>query len=257
MRFLQQTFKAVVAVLAMTGAVPAFSQAAPPASGCAAVEHLRAPFTVCAFSPAKNDIRLFWRNDKGDSFGGFDQLADSIAAKGGRLTFAMNAGMYQPDLSPVGLFVEKGQELRPPNRRGGQGNFNLRPNGVFWIRPPAAGVTETGKFVSQNTKVDYATQSGPMLVIGGKVHPKIHADGTSEKIRNGVGACEDGLVRFAISEDPVTFHTFATLFRDRLKCPDALYLDGSVSALYSPALKRNDGWKSIGPIVGVVEGLKP
>jgi uncharacterized protein YigE (DUF2233 family) len=252
---MQQVIKSVVAIFAIVAAGPALAQAKP-STACAPVEHNGAPFTVCTFNPASADIRLFWRDAKGDSYGGFDRVADDISAQGGALAFAMNAGMFQPDLSPVGLYIEKGQELRPVNRRGGQGNFNMRPNGVFWVRQGGAGVTETGRFMAQNPKPDYATQSGPMLVVGGKVHPKIHADGTSEKTRNGVGVCEDGMVRFAISEEAVTFFTFASLFRERLKCADALYLDGSVSALYAPALKRNDGWKSIGPIVGVVEGGK-
>ncbi len=237
----------------MAVAGPAFAQV--PAQGCSPLARGGANYVVCAFNPARSDIRLFWRGEQGDSFGGFDNLATEVEGRGGRLVFAMNAGMFQPDLSPVGLFIERGQELRPVNRRGGKGNFNLQPNGVFWVRQGVAGVTDTQKYLSLNPRPDYATQSGPMLVIGGRIHPKIHADGTSEKTRNGVGLCEDGMVRFVIADDPVTFHTFASLFLE-LKCPDALFLDGSVSALYSPALKRNDGWKSIGPIVGVVEGLK-
>ena len=58
-----------------------------------------------------------------------------------------------------------------------------------------------------------------MLIIGGRGSIRtIHADGTSEKTRNGVGLCEDGMVRFVIADDPVTFHTFASLFLE-LKCP--------------------------------------
>ncbi len=251
MRFLQQTFKCLVALFATAVA----GQAAAQGVGCRPAVRDGVNFVICVFNPARSDIRLFWRDDRGDSYGVFDRLADSVSGQGGRLLFAMNAGMFQPDLTPVGLYIEKGQELHPLNRRGGQGNFNLRPNGIFWVRQGVAGVTETQKFIAQNLRPDYATQSGPMLTIGGRIHPKIHADGTSAKIRNGVGVCEDGLVRFAISDDPVTFFAFASLFLE-MKCPDALYLDGSISALYAPALKRNDGWKSIGPIVGVVEGLK-
>ena len=92
-----------------------------------------------------------------------------------------------------------------------------------------------------------------MLVIGGVLHPKIEASGTSEKIRNGVGVKDGHIVIFAISEEPVTFYEFATLFRDRLGCPDALYLDGSVSSLYAPAVGREDDLLPLGPIVGVVE----
>ena len=252
MRFLQHGFKMVVAILAICLAESAMAQQS---GRCEPLVRAGANYVVCAFQPAKSDMRLFWRDEQGDSFGGFDRLATAVEGRGGRLLFAMNAGMFQPDLSPVGLYVENGQEMRPLNRRGGQGNFNLKPNGVFWLKQGAAGVTESGKFAAQNMRPEFATQSGPMLVIGGKVHPKIHADGTSEKIRNGVGQCEDGAIRFVISDDPVTFYSFASLFLE-LKCPDALFLDGSISALYAPALKRNDGWKSIGPMIGVVEGLK-
>ncbi len=256
MRFAQHIVKRAVAIFATTllGAL-AHAGIAAAAPACVPAQVADAVFTICAFNPARSDIRLFWRDGAGDAYGGFDRLAEDIAGKGGRLVFAMNAGMYQPDLSPVGLYVEKGEEMRPINRRAGAGNFGMLPNGVFWLRGQTAGVTETKKFAAQNLRPDYATQSGPMLVIGGKIHPKIHPDGVSEKTRNGVGQCEDGLVRFIISETPVTFYTFATIFLS-LKCNDALFLDGSISALYAPDLKRNDGWKSIGPIVGVVEGLK-
>lgn len=250
MRFSQHLRKVAVAVLA------AFAGSGAAVAACGKVEHAGAAFTVCAFDPAKSDIRLFLRDGKGDVYGGFDRLADDVAAHGGALAFAMNGGMYQPDYSPVGLYIEKGRELQPINRRAGRGNFAMKPNGVFWARPGAAGVTETGRYASLNPRPEYATQSGPMLVVGGKLHPKIHEDGTSEKTRNGVGQCEDGMIRFAISESPVTFFAFATLFRDRLKCGDALFLDGSVSSLYAPALKRNDGWKPMGPIIGVVEGIR-
>jgi uncharacterized protein YigE (DUF2233 family) len=58
---------------------------------------------------------------------------------------------------------------------------------------------------------------------------------------------------FAISNDTVNFHDFATLFRDRLNTPNALYFDGKVSRLYAPSLNRSDfGWQ-LGPIVGVLD----
>lgn len=217
----------------------------------------KVPNTVavsCAVDPARADLRLFWRGEGGEPYGGFSKVADAVSRGGGRLAFAMNAGMFQPDLSPVGLYVEGGQELRPVNRRAGEGNFGMRPNGVLWIDGARAGVTETSRFIEMRIRPRYATQSGPLLVMGGRLHPKIRPDGTSAKIRNGVGACEDGKLRFVITDQPVTFYAFAILFRDVLKCPDALFLDGSISSLYAPALSRNDGWLlPIGPVVGVVE----
>ncbi len=248
MSFLQHLRKLLVAVFALSASCACAADATP----CEKV-----PGTVavsCVVDPARADLRLFWRDEDGQAFGGFSKIADKVSRGGGRLAFAMNAGMFQPDLSPVGLYVEGGQEFHPVNRRAGGGNFGMRPNGVLWIDGGRAGVTETSRFVQMGLKPRYATQSGPLLVMGGKMHPKIRPDGTSAKIRNGVGACEDGKLRFVITDRPVTFHDFASLFRDVLRCPDALYLDGSISSLYAPSLSRHDGWLlPIGPIVGVVE----
>jgi uncharacterized protein YigE (DUF2233 family) len=127
---------------------------------------------------------------------------------------------------------------------------------VFWIGGGAAGITETTHFLAQNPDVQYATQSGPMLVIGGKIHPRIHEDGVSLKTRNGVGLARNGDVVFAISDEAVTFFEFASLFRDRLDCDNALFLDGSISALYAPGLNRDDFSLPMGPIIGAVEKAK-
>ena len=165
----------------------------------------------------------------------------------------MNAGMFGQDQSPVGLYVEDRRKLHEADTRGGATNFHMKPNGVFWIGDGVAGVTETSRYLASTPPTRYATQSGPMLIIDGKIYPKIRPDGTSQKIRNGVGACKGGAVSFAIAEEPVTFDTFARLFRDGLGCQNALFLDGSVSSLYAPELNRGDELEPLGPIVGVVE----
>ena len=165
----------------------------------------------------------------------------------------MNAGMFKEDQSPVGLYVEKGQKLHGADTRGGGAtNFHMKPNGVFWIGDGAAGVTETSRYLASPPAARYATQSGPMLIVDGKIHPRIQPSGTSAKIRNGVGVSDSGAVVFAIAEQPVTFDAFARLFRDGLGCKNALFLDGSVSSLYAPELNRDDEIEPIGPIVGVV-----
>jgi hypothetical protein len=87
-----------------------------------------------------------------------------------------------------------------------------------------------------------AMQSGPILVTNGRIHPRFIPGYHSRHIRNGVGVDGDGRVVFAISNQPVNFHDFATLFRDALDCPDALYLDGSISEMYAPELFRFGGW---------------
>ena len=139
-----------------------------------------------------------------------------------------------------------------PTRATAPTNFHLKPNGVFWVGDRVAGVTETSRYLANPPAARYATQSGPMLVVDGKIHPKIRPNGTSLKIRNGVGACDGGAVVFAIADEPVTFDAFARLFRDGLNCQNALFLDGSVSSLYAPDLNRDDELGPIGPMVGVV-----
>lgn len=230
--------------------------AAPGAAGepCRGVEEAGASYAVCEFDLRNASARLFLRDGTGALYGGFARLADDLAARGERLVFAMNAGMYDADFSPVGLYVEAGRQGHSANTAAGEGNFHMKPNGVFWVDGARAGVTETGRFLKSRAHPAYATQSGPVLLLNWRINPHIHENGTSEKFRNGVGAAEGHIVRFAISNQPVTFHAFAKLFRDRLKCPDALFLDGgSASALYAPSLSRNDLFHPMGPIVGVVE----
>ncbi len=210
-------------------------------------------YTVCDFDPGKTRIELFNLDDGGNPLGTFPVLESYVRAQGKKLIFAMNAGMFDDALKPVGLYVEDGVQAKKLNRRGGSGNFHLKPNGVFYLINGKAAVTESERYAKLKIVPNFATQSGPMLVIDGALHPKFSPDGTSLKIRNGVGVRADGVVVFVISEDPVNFHDFALLFRDTLMCPNALFLDGSVSSLYAPELGRNDRFLALGPMVGAVE----
>jgi prepilin-type processing-associated H-X9-DG protein len=239
---------ALSALLALGfGAPPGTALAA-----CAPKDFDGATFTVCAFDPRRDDIRLFLTGPDDKPYGSLSGVAEALKAKGEKLIFAMNAGMFGQDQLPVGLYVEERRKLHEADTRGGPSNFHMKPNGVFWIGDKVAGVTETSRYLADTPPTRYATQSGPMLIVDGKIHPKIKPDGTSQKIRNGVGACKGGAVTFAIADEPVTFDTFARLFRDGLGCANALFLDGSVSSLYAPDLSRDDKTGPIGPIVGVV-----
>ena len=220
---------------------------------CRDIDAATQAYTVCTVDTATDHIGLFWKDSEGKPFGTFDQLASSLAQAGRTLVFAMNAGMFQTDLSPVGLYVEGGAQRHAANTREGPGNFHLKPNGVFYVDPRGAGIKETQRFLDAHLHPDFATQSGPMLVIDGEIHPRIQADGTSLKIRNGVGVRDGHLVIFAISRDPVSFHAFASLFRDTLGCRDALFLDGTISSLYAPSLGRRMQWLPVGPMIGVTE----
>jgi len=209
-----------------------------------------ASYTLCEVA-AGEDLRLFQSGPDG-AYGSFKNVDAALATEGKALGFAMNAGMYHRDLAPVGLYVEDGVEVSKLVTRAGPGNFGLLPNGVFCIGETFR-VIESRVFRKERPDCRYATQSGPMLVIGGKLHPKLLADSDSLYVRNGVGVSRDGArAVFAISNEAVNFHTFARLFRDELGLPDALYFDGNISRLYAPALGRHDGGFPMGPMVGTV-----
>ena len=205
---------------------------------------------VCQ-AEAGDDLRLFLNDANGRAYGGFGPVDQALAPK--RLVWAMNAGMYQPDLSPVGLYIEDGVQLHGLVTRDGPGNFGLLPNGVFCIGARFS-VVESRAFKADPPSCTYATQSGPMLVIEGALHPAFKPDSDSLNIRNGVGVSKDGKTAwFVLSEQRVNFDRFARFFRDALGARDALYFDGSISRLYAPEIGRQGGGFAIGPIVGVVE----
>lgn len=210
--------------------------------------------TVATLDPAKENLSLFLNDERGAAFRRFDTLASWLKSQGHTLVFAMNAGMYHADFHPVGLLVIKGTVKAPLNTATGHGNFFMKPNGVFYVRQDgSAGVMESLQFAAANFAAEIATQSGPLLVHEGRMHPAFNPMSASRLVRNGVGVSADGLVHFAISNGPVSLHEFATFFRDVLRCPDALYLDGVVSSLYAPRLGRNDNSTQLGPIFGVVQ----
>jgi uncharacterized protein YigE (DUF2233 family) len=220
------------------------------AAACSQVAFEESRFTVCHAQPDKHDLLLVDRGADGKPMRNFDQLDKRLGARFGQIAFAMNAGMFDEKGLPIGYYVEDGAQQAPLNKREGPGNFHLRPNGVFYGDARGWHVVTTQSFASgKPDHVRFATQSGPMLMIGGKLHPQIADNGTSLQMRNGVGVAPDGSAWFAISEEPVSFGRFARLFRDKLGAPDALYLDGAVSRLWDPVAGRKDGGADIGPIV--------
>ena len=224
------------------------------AVSCENIRYQNIGYSVCEVDLAAEELRLFLYDDDGGVLGQFSAVERALNAEGKSLGFAMNAGMYHDDRAPVGHYVEDGKELMRVIPNAGPGNFGLVPNGILCLRPDRADVIETQTFLARQPDCTHATQSGPMLVIDGALHPRFLPDSTSRYVRNGVGTSADGTrAVFAISRSAVTFHEFGSLFRDHLKLPNALFLDGNISRLYAPDLNRNDIGFSMGPIIGVVE----
>lgn len=243
--------QALLIGLALLAGVIAF--AAPVrAVECSQQAHDGNGYAVCAVDPAAENLRLFLNDADGTPIGHFSTLDTALKAQGRSLIFAMNAGMYHADREPVGHYVENGSEIMRVIPTPGPGNFGLLPNGILCIDKDSARVFETRDYLERRPGCRYATQSGPMLVIDGKLHPRFLPDSTSRYIRNGVGTTADGSrAVFVMSENPVTFHEFARFFRDALDLPQALFFDGNVSRLYAPQLGRDDIGRRMGPIVAV------
>lgn len=224
---------------------------------CEWTGYLGNDYAVCIFDPAKDNIRLFNADATGKPYGGFKALGRDVWLSGKHvIRFAMNAGMYHSDLSPVGLHVEEGIEKHGLVRGGGWGNFFLRPNGVFYIgKDGKAGVMETEAYAASGMQPRLATQSGPMLVIDGQIHPAFLPQSDSLKLRNGVGVDDKGRVVFVVTKGPVRFYDFAVFYRDVLNCRNALFLDGSISSMMVPAWGRRDESEPLGPILAVLDSL--
>ena len=194
-------------------------------------------YRVVTLDLKRDPLSLHWRDPaSGVPYGDIETLKQWGEARGLHLLFAANAGIYDRQNKPLGLHVEDGKTLVPLNMAHGNpaaGNFSLLPNGVFAIYPNGhAAVRTSAEFKADAKPVRWATQSGPMLVINGRINPHFTDDSGSLKWRSGVCAKSPTEVMFAVSETPVNFHEFAWLFRDKLGCRDALYLDGSISQIF-------------------------
>lgn len=200
----------------------------------------------------KSDLKLYWKDDEKEIFKSIQNLKTWLEAQKRTLVFAMNAGMYMQDNSPLGLYIENKKQLTPLNTASASGNFYLKPNGVFYITTDNKPVLcQTTDFVN-NGKIKYATQSGPMLVIEGTIHSAFKEGSANVNIRNGVGILPNNHVIFVMSKSAINFYDFASYFK-KLGCKNALYLDGFVSRTYLPEKNwiQTDG--NFGVMFGVVK----
>jgi uncharacterized protein YigE (DUF2233 family) len=209
-------------------------------------------YTVCTYEGAHDELRVADRAGR-NYLRSFENLSRALGRDRARVRFAMNAAMFNDRGAPIGLYVENGVRGHRINLRRGPGNFHLLPNGVFW--QDAAGevqVTGSRAYAAEPRTPHLSTQSGPMLVINGEIHPAFSDDGDSRLIRNGVGVSDAHTAFFVISETDASFGKFARFFRNRLHCRNALFLDGNVSSLWAPSLHRRDDARLLGPMIVVL-----
>ncbi len=207
---------------------------------------------------SKDDhLQLFWKQpDLDQAYQSFNGLTKTLAKQKKTVLFATNSGIFGQDQSPLGWHVEKGERLQALNqvtRKDATGNFSLIPNGVFFIdKSGKQYVLETEQFLKNQKQYNIAdaTQSGPMLVIDGKLHPKFFASSDSLKYRSGVCVHNDKTY-FAITQQPINFYYFAKFFQDELGCDNALYLDGTLSQLYYQGKIYGAPFWNVRPYVGI------
>lgn len=231
-------------------AAPAPAPSAPAAdSACRQVVFESVPLTHCIADPAQHRIAMANLGADKQPFGSLAAFAASIDPAA--IAFAVNGGMYGDDLKAIGYYVENGERLKELNRADGEGNFYMKPNGVFFGTGARWQVLGSNTFFNTvGERPQFGTQSGPLLLVDGKLHPDIQDDGPSKAIRNGVGVDASGKAHFVIADAPVSFGQLARYFRDEVKVANALYLDGQVSSLWDPASGRMDKGR-VGPIIVV------
>ena len=209
-------------------------------------------FVSYIVNPKKQNLEFFWKNENGENYKNAENLILKLKTKNKKLVFSTNGGMYKKDNSPQGLYIENGIKKAEIDTTNGNGNFYLKPNGVFYITTDKTeSICETMKYID-NGKIKFATQSGPMLLINGKIHSAFNKESVNINIRNGVGILPNNEILFAMSKKEINFYELAEYFQ-KMGCKNALYLDGFVSRTYLPEKKWEQLDGNFGVIIGVTK----
>lgn len=222
-------------------------------SGVLSCNQPQEKFATFTVNPNEVNIEFFWKEENGEIFRSIGKLKENLEKKGKEIRFAMNGGMYQEHNQPLGLFIQNRKMITPLNTKENlSGNFYLQPKGVFYLTTDKKGFLKTTQNFKDEGNIEFATQSGPMLVIDGRINSTFKADSINLNIRNGVCLLEENQVVFSISRSEVNFYEFAKHFKD-LGCQNALYLDGFVSRMYLPEqnIRQLDG--DFGVIIGITK----
>lgn len=220
---------------------------------CKEDKKINPDFVIYPVNTKKGNIEFFWKNYQNQPFRSIQNLKKYIHTKDQNLKFAMNGGMFIENNIPKGLYIENFKTLIPMDTLSGEGNFYLQPNGIFYITKSNESTVIATENFRKDSDIRFATQSGPMLIINGKINPVFQKSSHNLNIRNGVGILKNGDPVFVMSKKKVSFYHFASLFKS-LGCTNALYLDGFVSRAYFPEENwiQEDG--DFGVIIGVTAG---
>jgi uncharacterized protein YigE (DUF2233 family) len=124
-----------------------------------------------------------------------------LKEKGLTPLMACNAGMYNENGSAVGLCISNRRLVTKMDTNTSKmpDNFHLYPNGVFYVDSVSGYRVVKTKAMSSILKdsrnITHATQSGPMLLIDGDVHPAFIRKSSNLNVRNGIGVVESSKSR--------------------------------------------------------------
>jgi uncharacterized protein YigE (DUF2233 family) len=194
-------------------------------------------FAACEIDLRTDRLAMHWKSDTGQVYGSLRALDASLHKQGKRVICGTNGGIFDESQKPLGLYIENGTILRRSNlRRNAYGNFYLQPNGVFVLYAGRAEIVTTGEYETKSDAerrlIEFANQSGPILVRYGDPNPLFAPGSPNTTTRNAVCVRGPAQVALVAAQDPITFHDFARVLKDRFRCASALYLDGSLSTFF-------------------------
>lgn len=209
-----------------------------------------------------NYLRTFWQDQRQRPYQSIEMLQEDQFRAGYRLKFAINGGIFSSRYAPKGLYIEEGKVLFPLDEAqpGGRfGNFYMEPNGVFMVAyDKTARILTTQEFIKQFQgkpldSIRLAVQSGPTMLLHGKINKEFTKDSANKLRRTGVGIVDEHRVVFGMSSGSINFRDFATLFAD-MGCSDALFLDGGpISSMYVENQLKERAEAELVTILGVTE----
>ncbi len=218
---------------------------------CSKNEKSSSDFIMYSADHSKEKVEMFWKDENGQPLKSIRKLKTYVNAQHKELKFAMNGGMFTEHNMPKGLYIENSRMLNPIDTLTGKGNFYLEPNGIFYRMANNTYAVVSTKAFRYRPDIEFATQSGPLLVYNGTINPVFRQNSHNMNIRNGVGILRNGNPVFVMSKKKVNFYHFAKVFKS-LGCRNALYLDGFVSRAYFPAGNWTQEDGDFGVMIGVI-----
>ena len=161
-----------------------------------------------------NKLDLIMANDLSLHNASVDTFAQHSKA-----LIAINGGFFDHDFHPLGLRIGHQRQHNPLK--------NISWWGIFYIKNNQAHI-DSVRHYTNNKEVDFAVQSGPRLLVNGK----ILSLKTGYAERSALGITKEGLVIIAVTKNfPMTTEDLAQILkRSPLNCTNALNLDGGSSS---------------------------